>query len=55
MSKLKVLNINSNKLNMSTLRSLGNLHSLKRLYINNNHLEGSIAIEGTHKYVCEVH
>ena len=55
MSKLKVLNMNSNKLNMSTLRSLGNLHSLKRLYINQNDLEGSIPIEGTHNYICEVH
>ncbi|XP_022728835.1 LRR receptor-like serine/threonine-protein kinase FLS2 [Durio zibethinus] len=46
LSKLKVLNLNSNKLNMSTLLSLGNLHSLKRLYINDNSLEGSITIEG---------
>ena len=46
LTKLKVLNLKTNNFNISALKSLGIVSSLKELYLGTNKLEGSVTLKG---------
>lgn len=48
--KLRVLHLETNDFNISTLKSLGRLSLLKELYLGGNKLEGSVTLRGKLKY-----